>query len=153
MCIYERMRELGIELPPAPQRGGLYTPVIEFGNKLLYCSGCTPRIGTDQIYGKLGKELSVEEGQIAARRCMLNILSNLHAKIGDLNRIKQFVKVLGFVNCTDDFTMHPQVINGGSQVLLDIFGEKIGLPARTAVGTNALPGNVAVEIELLAEYE
>ncbi len=153
MDVYEKMKELGIELPPPPKKGGLYTPVVEFGNKLLYCSGCTPRIGDDQVYGKLGQDLTVEEGQNAAKRCMLNLLSNIQAQIGDLNRIRRFVKVLAFVNCTADFTQQPQVINGGSQVLLDLFGEERGLPARTAVGTNALPGNVAVEIELLAEYE
>ena len=82
---------------------------------------------------------------------MLNLLANLKAKLGDLDRIKRFVKVLGFVNSTDDFTQQPQVINGGSQLLLDLFGEEKGLPARTAMGSNATPGNIAVEIEVLVE--
>ena len=77
----------------------------------------------------------------------------LSAKLGDLNRIKRCVKVLGFVNCTDDFAQQPQVINGGSNLLFELFGEEKGLPARTAMGTNSCPGNIAVEIEMLVEYE
>ena len=151
--VYGKMKEMGITLPPPPAKGGLYTPVVEFGDKLLYCSGCGPKSGDENITGKLGRDLTLEQGQEAAKRCMLNLLANLHAKIGDLNRIKRFVKVLVFVNSADDFTMQPQVANGGSQLLLDLFGEERGLPARTAIGTNATPGDIAVEIELLAEYE
>ena len=84
---------------------------------------------------------------------MLNLLANLDAKLGDLNRIKRCVKVLGFVNCTDDFAQQPQVINGGSNLLFELFGEEKGLPARPAMGTNSCPGNIAVEIEMLVEYE
>lgn len=84
---------------------------------------------------------------------MLNLLANLQEKLGDLNRIKRCVKVLGFVNCTDDFTQHPQVINGGSGFLLELLGEEKGLPARTAMGANSCPGNIPVEIEMLVEYE
>ncbi|MBO6092562.1 MAG: RidA family protein [Oscillospiraceae bacterium] len=151
--VYDKLAAMGITLPPPPAKGGLYTPVLEFGDRLLYCSGCGPQIGGTSIDGKLGKDLTVEEGQQAAFRCMLNLLANLHAKLGDLNRIRRFVKVLGFVNSTDDFTQQPLVVNGGSQLLLDLFGEERGLPARTAIGVNATPGNIAVEIELLAEYE
>lgn len=151
--IEERMKELNIQLPKPPPRGGLYTPVVEFGDHLLYCSGCGPQIDGKSIDGKLGKDLTVEQGQEAAYRCMLNLLSNLQAKLGSLDRIKRFVKVLAFVNSSDHFTMQPQVVNGGSQLLLDLFGEEIGLPARTAIGVNATPGNIAVEIEMLVEYE
>ena len=97
--------------------------------------------------------LTLEEGQKAAYNCVLNLLANLDAKLGDLNKIKRFVKVLGFVHSADDFTQQPQVINGGSQLILDLFGEEKGLPARTAIGTNATPGGIAVEIEVLVEYE
>ncbi len=153
MNVYDKLKGMNLTLPTPPARGGLYTPVMEFGDHLLYCSGCGPNIADTNIIGKLGKDLTLEQGQEAAKRCMLNLLANLDAKIGDLNRIKRFVKVLGFVNSADDFSQQPQVINGGSQLLLDLFGEERGLPARTAMGTNATPGNIAVEIEVLVEYE
>ena len=154
MSIIEtKLKELGITLPTPPAKGGLYTPVMEFGDHLLYCSGCGPQVNGTSIDGKLGKDLSVEQGQEAAYRCMLNLLANLNAKLGYLDRIKRFVKVLAFVNSTDDFVQQPQVVNGGSQLLLDLFGEERGLPARTAMGVNATPGNIAVEIEVLVEYE
>lgn len=153
MDVYAKMKEMGIALPTPPAKGGLYTPVVEFGDHLLYCSGCGPQLEGTSVEGKLGRDLTVEQGQEAARRCMLNLLANLDAKLGDLNRIKRFVKVLAFVNSADDFAQQPQVVNGGSQLLMDLFGEERGLPARTAIGVNATPGNIAVEIELLAEFE
>jgi len=152
--IYAKLKEMNITLPAPPPKGGVYTPVMEFGDKLLYCSGCGNDIGDGkQLIGKVGKDLTLEQGQQAAYCCMLNLLANLDAKLGDLNRIKRCVKVLGFVNCTDDFTQQPQVINGGSNLLLALFGEEKGLPARTAMGTNSCPGNIPVEIEMLVEYE
>ena len=154
MTIYEKLKEKGLELPPPPPKGGVYTPVQEFGNKLLYCSGCGPDLGNgNTVIGKLGRELTLADGQRAARNCMLNLLANLNTKLGDLSRIKRFVKVLAFVNCTDDFTMHPQVVNGGSSLIVELFGEEKGLPARSAVGMNSLPDGIACEIELLVEYE
>lgn len=152
--IYEKLKVKQITLPAPPPKGGIYTPVMEFGDRLLYCSGCGNDIGDGkQLIGKVGRDLTLEQGQQAAYNCMLNLLANLQDKLGDLNRIKRFVKVLGFVNCTDDFTQQPQVINGGSQLILELFGEEKGLPARTAMGTNATPGNIPVEIEVLVEYE
>lgn len=152
--IYEKLKEKQITLPAPPPKGGIYTPVMEFGDRLLYCSGCGNDIGDGkQLIGKVGRDLTLEQGQQAAYNCMLNLLANLQDKLGDLNRIKRFVKVLGFVNCTDDFTQQPEVINGGSQLILELFGEEKGLPARTAMGTNATPGNIPVEIEVLVEYE
>ena len=153
MDVYAKMKEMGIALPTPPAKGGLYTPVVEFGDHLLYCSGCGPQLEGTSVEGKLGRDLTVEQGQEAARRCMLNLLANLDAKLGNLNRIKRFVKVLAFVNSADDFAQQPQVVNGGSQLLMDLFGEERGLPARTAIGVNATPGNIAVEIEVLVEYE
>ena len=136
--VYDKLKEMNITLPAPPPKGGVYTPVMEFGDHLLYCSGCGPDIGDGHnIVGKVGGDL----------------LANLDAKLGDLNRIKRCVKVLGFVNCTDDFAQQPQVINGGSNLLFELFGEEKGLPARTAMGTNSCPGNIAVEIEMLVEYE
>ncbi|OUQ17896.1 hypothetical protein B5E84_09540 [Lachnoclostridium sp. An14] len=152
--IYQNLKEMNLSLPTPPPKGGLYTPVQAFGENFLYCSGCGPdQNDGSTVIGKLGRELSVEEGQEAARRCMLNLLANLDKELGDLNRIKRFVKVLAFVNCTDDFTQQPQVINGASQLLMDLFGPETGLPARSAIGTNALPGGIACEIEVLVEIQ
>lgn len=152
--VYEKMKELGVTLPKPPAKGGIYTPVMEFGSRLLYCSGCGNDIGDGKpLLGKVGRDLTLEQGQQAAYNCVLNLLANLQEKLGDLNRIKRCVKLLGFVNCTDDFTAQPQVINGGSELLLALFGEEKGLPSRTAMGTNSCPGNIPVEIELLVEYE
>lgn len=150
--VYEVMKEKGIILPAPPAKGGVYTPVMEFGDQLLYCSGCSPDIGDgNPIKGKLGRDVTIEEGQKAAHNCMLNLLANLQDKVGDLNKIKRFVKVLAFVNSTDDFDAQPQVVNGGSNLLRDLFGEEAGVPARSAIGVNALPGNIACEIEVIAE--
>lgn len=152
--VYEVMKEKNIILPEAPAKGGVYTPVQEFGEKLLYCSGCGPLISTGEtVEGRLGENLTLEEGQRAAYLCVLNLLANLHEKTGDLNRIKRFVKVLAFVNSADSFTQQPQVVNGGSNLLADIFGEEIGVPARTAIGVNTLPGGIACEIEVLVELK
>mgnify|MGYP000983716556 FL=1 len=152
--IYEILKEKAITLPEPPPKGGVYTPVQEFGDKFLYCSGCGPDLGGgNNVKGKLGGGLSLEEGQKAAYQCVLNLLANLDQKTGDLNRIKRFVKVLAFVNCTDDFEMQPQVVNGGSQLLADLFGEEAGLPARSAIGTNSLPGGIACEIEVVVELK
>lgn len=152
--VYEKLSEKGILLPAPPPKGGVYTPVQEFSSNLLYCSGCGPDLGNgNNILGKLGKDLTLEEGQTAAYNCMLNLLSNLEAQLGDLNKIKRFVKVLAFVNCTDDFCQQPQVVNGGSRLLVELFGEEAGCPARSAIGTNALPGGIACEIEALVEIK
>ena len=154
MNVYEKLKEMNITLPAPPPKGGVYTPVQEFGNNLLYCSGCGPDLGNGtNIVGKLGRDLSLEQGQEAAKNCMLNLLANLHEKLGDLNRIKRFVKVWAFVNSADDFGQQPQVVNGGSNLLFELFGEEKGLPARSAIGVNALPGGIACEIEVLVEVE
>lgn len=152
--VYDVMREKGIKLPTPPAKGGVYTPVQEFGEKFLYCSGCGPDLGGgENVIGKLGADLTVEDGQRAARACVLNLLANLNEKTGDLNRIKRFVKVLAFVNSTDSFGQQPQVVNGGSSLLAELFGEDAGLPARSAIGVNALPGGIACEIEVLVELK
>ena len=154
MNVYDVLKEKGITLPAPPPKGGVYTPVQEFGPNLLYCSGCGPDLGNGNTYvGKLGDSLTLEEGQKAAYNCMLNLLANLDAKTGDLNKIKRFVKVLAFVNSADTFSQQPQVVNGGSNLLLELFGEEAGCPARPAIGTNALPGNIACEIEVLVELK
>ncbi len=153
--VYEILKQKGLTLPPPPPKGGVYTPVVEFGGgKLLYCSGCGPDLGEGgTVIGKVGRDLTLEQGQLAARNCMLNLLANLQYKIGDLNKIKRFVKVLAFVNSADDFYQQPQVVNGGSELIRDLFGEEAGLPARSAIASNALPGNIACEIEVLVELK
>jgi enamine deaminase RidA (YjgF/YER057c/UK114 family) len=154
MDVYKRIEELGLKLPEAPSAGGIYYPVKRFSDKMLYTSGIGPfKDGAPLMVGKLGSELSVEQGQEAARVTILNMLSVIEAKIGDLNKIKSFIKVLGFVAGTDDFYQQPQVMNGASQLLVDIFGEKTGKAARSAIGTNALPGNIPVEIEAVIELK
>jgi enamine deaminase RidA (YjgF/YER057c/UK114 family) len=146
------LKKYGLSFPNPPVRGGIYEPAKEFGEHLFYLSGCGPVINGEQLYtGKLGAEYTVEEGQAAARYCVLNLLANLKAATGDLGRVKRIVKMLCFVAGTDTFYDHPKVANGGSQLLEDIFGVEIGRCARSAVGMNALPGNIPVEIELLVE--
>jgi enamine deaminase RidA (YjgF/YER057c/UK114 family) len=148
------LKKHALVMPDPPARGGIYEPVKEFGEAFCYLSGCVPVFnGQQRFIGKLGAEFTVEQGQEAARYCTLNLLANLKAKITDLDRVKRIVKMLCFVACTDTFYDHPLVANGGSQLLVDIFGEERGRCSRSAVGVSALPGNVPVEIELLVELE
>jgi len=152
--VYDKLQLLGITLPPPPAVGGVYSPCISFCKNLIYTSGFIPHInGQEKKYeGKLG-ELSIEDGQNAARDCLLNALSVLHHHLGDLNRIKRFVKVLCFVASNNDFYAQPMVANGASELLKELFGEEKGLPARSAIGVNVLPLNVPVEIEFIVEIE
>ena len=144
----------GLTMPSPPGRGGIYEPAKEFGDNFYYLSGCGPSLNGKHVYkGKLGAELTVEQGQEAAQYCVLNCLANLKTKIGDLDRVKRIVKMICFVACTDTFYDQPQVANGGSQLLIDIFGEERGRCARSAVGMIVLPSNIPVEIELLVEVE
>lgn len=152
MNIYEKMKELDITLPEAPAKGGLYTPCVLFGENLAYISGCGAVIGGQKAEGKLGKDYSLEEGQEFARRSMLNVLATLEATVGDLNRVKRAVKILVFVASDDEFTMQPQVANGASELLAELFGREM-VPARSAIGVNVLPGNLPVEIEAIFELE
>ncbi len=150
--VYDELKKRGITLPAPPPLGGVYTPVQEMGSQFLYCSGCGPDLKNgNTVIGKLGKDLTLEEGQKAAYNCMLNLLANLDYKLGDLNKIKRFVKLLAFVNSADDFFQQPQVVNGGSVLLVELFGNEVGCPARSAIGTNALPGGIACEMEVLVE--
>lgn len=152
--VNQRMREKGIMIPTAPPVGGIYTPAREFGDKFIYSSGCGPQVdGVPVHVGKVGAPLTLEQGQEAARACMLNVLSVVQAQLGDLNRVKRVVKILAFVASANDFTQQPAVINAASQVLIDIFGEEAGKGARSAIGTNVLPGNIPVEIEVLFELK
>jgi len=145
-----KINELGLELPPAPKPMGVYKPVLVIGN-FLYVSGQGPlKPDGTLIKGKVGKELSMEEGNLAARQVGLAMLSTIKANIGDLSKIKRLVKVLGMVNSSPDFDQHPAVINGFSELMADVFGEDNGIGVRSAVGM-ILPGNIAVEIEAMFE--
>lgn len=151
--IYDKLKSMGITLPTPSAAIGVYAPSIVFGDNLVYTSGCLPHINGEEKYkGRLG-DLSLEEGYNAASNCTLNALAILHRDLGDLNRIKRFVKILCFVASRDDFYLQPKVANGASELLCELFGKEKGLPARSAVGVNVLPGNVPVEIEFLVEME
>ncbi|MBI3992523.1 MAG: RidA family protein [Candidatus Lambdaproteobacteria bacterium] len=150
MSIEQRLREKGIVLPPAPAPAANYVPTVTVGN-LIFVAGQVP-FGPDgklQFIGKVGAELSVEQGYQAARLCGLNCLAQLQAAAGSLERIKHIVRVGGFVNATPDFTKHPEVINGASDLFVEVLGE-IGRHARAAVGSGSLPRGVAAEVELVA---
>lgn len=148
----EVLGRYGLSMPRPPARGGIYEPVKEFGGNLCYFSGCTPIFnGQVRWIGKFGKDLSIEEGQEAARICILNLLANFIAKYGSLDRIKRIVKMLAFVAGTDEFYEQPKVANGASELLVDILGEERGRCARSAIGVSSLPGNAPIEIELLIE--
>lgn len=147
-----RLRALGIELPTTPPPPASFVHAVRTGN-LLFLSGKTSsRSDGNHINGKLGQDLTVEQGYEAARQVGINQLAALKSELGDLNRVKRIVKVLGMVNATAEFTQHPQVINGFSDLMVEVFGER-GKHARSAVGMQSLPGNRAVEIELIVEIE
>lgn len=150
MNIYDTLKEKNIVLPEPPPKGGLYAPVKMFGGKLAYVSGCGP---ISSVKGKLGAEVTEEEGVQCARECMLNVLAVLQREIGDLNRVKTVAKITCFVSSADDFYRQPAVANGASGLLAEVFGDQIGIPSRSAVGMNVLPGNIPVEVEALFEIE
>ena len=145
-----RLKEMGIKLPSAVTPVANYVPAVRTGN-LVFLSGHGPfKEDGSLITGKVGSELTEEQGYEAARRVAVGLLGSLKAEIGDLEKVKRVVKLLGLVNCTSDFTDQPKVINGASDLLVEVFGAR-GKHARSAIGTNALPMNIAVEIELIVE--
>lgn len=146
--IEQRLVELGIELPEAPQPIAAYVPVIRTGD-LLFTSGTGPIVGgKPSVTGKVGSDLTVEEGYQAARQTVLNLLAVVKRELGSLDRVDRIVKVLGFVASAPGFNRQPEVINGASHLLEQIFGER-GRHARSAVGTSELPLNIPVEIEMV----
>ncbi|MNI09014.1 Endoribonuclease L-PSP [compost metagenome] len=148
--IEQRLQELGIILPPSPEARFTYLPCVRTGN-LIYLSGQDCRINGDLMFeGKLGDTITIEQGQAAARQTIINCLAVMKGYLGDLDRVVRIVKMLGFVNSTPDFADQPYVINGASNLLVDIFGEN-GKHARSAIGTNTLPFHTPVEIEIIAE--
>lgn len=143
----DKLSELGITLPAIRPAVGNYVSCVRVGN-LLFTAGQ----GIDEYHGKLGKDISIDEGYKAARQSMLNLLSVVRNELGNLNKVKRIVKILGFVNSTEDFINQPKVMNGASDVLVDIFGEK-GKHARSAVGMAQLPNNTTIEIEMVLEID
>jgi enamine deaminase RidA (YjgF/YER057c/UK114 family) len=147
MSAESRLQELGLTLPPPAAAAGLYAPCVQTGS-LLIISGQIPR-GPD-ARGKLGAGVSIEEGQALARECALNALGIVQDSLGSLDRVTRVVRLAGYVASAEGFTAHPQVVNGASQLMLDVFGDA-GRHARIAIGVAELPLGVPVEVEFMFE--
>jgi enamine deaminase RidA (YjgF/YER057c/UK114 family) len=151
MQIEARLKELGIELPPSPAPIANYVRAVQSGN-LLFLAGHGPtRDGRPVYVGQVPSDVSIEEGYEAARVTALNLLASAKAALGDLDRITKVVKVLGMVNSAPGFGEQPKVINGFSDLIVEVFGEDIGKHARSAVGLAGLPNGIPVEIEMIVE--
>lgn len=149
----QRFEKLGLTLPPAPTPKGVYKPFLTTGN-LAYVSGHgTVKADGTLIIGRIGKDLTMEEGKEAAQQVGLAILATLKQNLGGFNRIKRVVKVLGMVNCVPEFDRHPFVINGCSELFASVWGQDNGVGVRSAVGMGSLPDNIPVEIEAMFELE
>ncbi|HVE56035.1 MAG TPA: RidA family protein [Pyrinomonadaceae bacterium] len=147
----ENFEKLQLELPPTPISHGVYKTFVIAGN-FIYVSGHGPYLPEGGwMSGKIGVEVEMADGIKAAEQTALAILSTLKSAVGSLNRIKRVIKVLGMINCVDDFTEHPQVINGCSALFAKIWGAEYGIGVRSAVGMNSLPLNITVEIEAMFE--
>ena len=145
----ERLRKLKLELPPVGKPGATLVPAVRAGD-MLYVSGHGPRKPDgSSVVGKLGQNLDVKEGEAAARLVGLQVLSVIRKELGSLNKVVRLVKTLGMVNAAPDFKQQPQVINGFSNLMVEVFGEQAGKGARSAVGMGSLPGGIAVEIEAI----
>ncbi|WP_153558236.1 RidA family protein [Roseimaritima sediminicola] len=153
MSAEAKLKELNIELPISPKPVGVYKPLVIAGN-MAYLSGHGPlKDDKTLITGRLGDDLDVEAGFQAARLTGLGMLATLQNELGSLDRVVRLVKLLGLVRCTEQFDQQPAVINGCSELFRDVFGEDAGVAARSALGTNALPGKIAVEIEAIFEIK
>ncbi|MFB5190610.1 RidA family protein [Alicyclobacillus fastidiosus] len=152
MSIVDRLAAVGIELADPPAPAAIYVPAVTVGN-LVYTSGNDCRVNGELLYrGKLGRDLTIEQGQAAARQTMVNLLSVLQAHLGDLDRIQRIVKLLGFVNSAPGFVEQPYVINGASSLLEEVFGDA-GRHARSAVAAPELPFDTPVEIEMIVQIK
>jgi len=153
MSAEQRIKELGLELPPAPKPVGVYKPMLIVGN-MAYTSGHGPvKSDGSMIQGRVGADLDQQDGYNAARQTGLAILATLQAGLGSLDRVKRVVKTLGLVNCTADFEAQPAVINGFSELMSEVFGPDAGIGARSAVGAGSLPSNIPVEVEAIFEIK
>ena len=150
--IVQKLSEMGISLPAPAKPAGAYTPVVRDG-LIAYVTGQpAKRDGAVAYAGKIGTDLTLEEGYEAAKLCVVNELALLEAFAGGLDNVEQILKVTGFVNCAPDFTQQPKVVNGASELLLALFGDAVR-HARSAVGVAALPGNSAVEVEMVVKLK
>lgn len=147
----KRIQELHLTLPPAPKPVAVYKTAVKAGN-MLYVSGHGPlKADKSMILGRIGKDMTLDEGKDAARQVGLAILATVRDVLGSLDKVKRIIKTLGWVNCTVEFTDQPKVINGFSELMKDVFGEDAGVGARSAVSAHTLPGGIAVEIECIFE--
>ena len=151
MSVYDKLKELGITLPPVATPAAAYVPFVRTGN-LVFLSGHIARKDGKPWVGQLGKNMTTEEGKAAARAIAVDLMGTLHAAVGDLNSVKRIVKLLSLVNSTGDFTEHHLVTNGASELLGQVFGDK-GQHARSAFGVAQIPLGACVEIELVVEVD
>jgi enamine deaminase RidA (YjgF/YER057c/UK114 family) len=152
MSAEQKLKQMGIVLPESPKPLANYVRTVRTGN-LLFVSGHGPyNDGKTLLVGKLGKEVTIEEGYKTARNVAVNCLASIRENLGSLDKVKRVVKLLGMVNCTEDFREQPKVMNGASDLLVEVFGEA-GRHARSAVGMQALPNQIPVEIEMILEVE
>jgi enamine deaminase RidA (YjgF/YER057c/UK114 family) len=149
MSINDKLKELGITLPPVSTPAAAYVPFVQAGN-LVFLSGHIARKEGKPIVGQLGKNTTTEEGKAAARAVAIDLMGTLQAAVGDLNKVKRIVKLMGLVNSTPDYTEHHLVINGASELIGQVFGDK-GSHARAAFGVAQIPLGACVEIEMIAE--
>jgi enamine deaminase RidA (YjgF/YER057c/UK114 family) len=151
MKIEQKLKEMGIELPSSPAPIANYVRYVQVGN-ILFVSGHGPSRDGKMVYtGKVGGDVSLDDAYQAARLTMLNCLASIKEAIGDLDRVKKIVKLLGMVNAVPEFGDQPKVINGASDLLVELFGPEIGKHARSAVGMGSLPNQITVEIEMIVE--
>ena len=147
----QNFEKLGLILPPAPTPLGVYTPSLVVGN-FLYLSGHgTVKLDGSLIIGRIGEDLDIEQGKLAARQVGLAMLATIKASLGSLDKVKRVIKVLGMLNCVSSFERHPYVMNGCSELFASVWGKEMGIGVRSAVGMGSLPDNIPVEIEGLFE--
>jgi enamine deaminase RidA (YjgF/YER057c/UK114 family) len=151
--IEEKLQELGYALPALPASKGIYKRCLVDGNHLYVSGHISVNTDGSSITGKLGKDISDEDGKVAAKQCGLAILSSIKDHFGNLDKVKRVIKLLGMVNATPDYEKHPIVINGCSELFVALWGEDNGKGVRSAVGMGSLPGDVAVEIEAIFELK
>ena len=149
MSVYDKLKELGITLPPVATPAAAYVPFVRTGN-LVFISGHTAKREGKPWVGQLGRTMNTEEGKAAARSIAVDLMGTLHAAVGDLNSVKRIVKLMSLVNSSPDFNEHHLVTNGCSELIGQVFGDK-GLHARSAFGVAQIPLGACVEIELIAE--
>ncbi|WP_194976161.1 RidA family protein [Aquiflexum lacus] len=149
----ENFSDLGLQLPPPPKPLGVYKPCLVDGKYLFLSGHGTVQKDGTLIIGRIGEDLDIEAGKLAARQVGLAMLATIRANIGSLNKVKRVIKVLGMVNCTSDFEKHPYVINGCSELFASVWGSENGIGVRSAVGFGSLPDNIPVEIEAMFELK